>query len=219
MQRRVLILATILLLFAVPIIHVHAQEETPTYRFTFHAFVPAKIIIIFVYSQNVTSPAVVTTDNHSSYQININTAVATTIITFSTGDVDTFKFGFSVYYPVSIIQNVEVDMMQGDQQVQDTQLFPVLGPGFSMTFTVIASPEPHYPTPQDIFNMWAGQYPTRQDFVFWTQAQNNGLDIVTNNVTWQWIFGIGALTILTAANLIPKIKESYDERKIRKETS
>jgi len=211
-----MILACVLLIF-VPF-HVHASEETPTYQFTFHAFVPVRVVITCVYSQNVTNPAVVTT-NHSSFQFNINTAVSTTIITFSTGDVDTFKFGFSVYYPVSIIQNVEVDMMQGDQQVQDTQLFPVLGPGFSMTFTVIASPESHYPTPQDIFNMWAGQYPTRQDFVAWTQAQNNGLDIVTSNVTWQWIFGIGAMTILAASYLIPKIKGSYDDRKIRRERS
>lgn len=211
------ILVAIFSLF-VPIIHVHAQQDTPKYQFTFHAFVPVKVVITCVYSQNVTNPAVVTT-NKSSFQFNINTAIATTVITFSTGDVDTFKFGFSVYYPVSLIQDVEVDMMQGEQQVQDTQLFPVLGPGFSMTFTVIAVPESHYPTPQDIFNMWAGQYPTREDFVMWTQAQNNGLDIVTSNVTWQWIFGIGAMTILAASYLIPKIKGSYDERKTRKETS
>jgi hypothetical protein len=203
MRKLVVLLVCFVVLTALSI-PVHGQTEE-SFRFTVHASSPAKIVVMCAYTQNITNPAVITVNNQSGFQFQINTAGHMTVITFGTGDMDTFQFGFTVYYPVGVSQLVEVDVIQGSSQTETSaEQLPVFGTSFSMSFTLITAMEQHYPTAEELINTILGNYPTMQNFNDWISLQKGQLDMLNSNQTWQWIMLLAILALLVAFEVISK---------------
>jgi hypothetical protein len=191
---KLIILVAILTLFIVQMFPVRAQESFPHTTIN-PAYVPVHVVISFAFSTNITQP-VISSLNQSAWSFNITSnPPSNSLIEFSTVDVDVFQFGFTVYYPFSINQTVTIEVFQGSMQIEGIYPYPVSGDSFGMTFTVVTSNEPHYPSPQDIFNMWSGQYPTRSDFLAWQQLMANENEVVNSNLVWQWIV-VGVISVV-----------------------
>jgi hypothetical protein len=171
---------------------VHAQEVS--FNFTIHAFSSVKVIVSYAYTENYTHTDVSST-NQSLWQFSITPNG----MSFSSDAVDVFKFSFTVQYPVSITQNVVMDVFQGSQQVEDTSILPFSGDTLSMTFQVVTAMEPHYPTADEILNLFAGRYPSLQNFNDWINYQKAQMDTVNSNQLWQWavVLILGGMLVFT----------------------
>lgn len=195
MRKPLVLLALLVCTCVLPAIPVHAQNEPPVYHFTVSpAYVPVHIVITYAYTTNWTNVAVYST-NQSANSLLKNDNPPSSSVTFQTGSVDVFNFGFTVYYPYAQNQTVTVQVFQGSMQVEGGGEMPISGDSFSMTFTVVTSNEPHYPSPEDIFNMWTGQYPTRGDFLAWQQLMANQNGIINSNVSVQY-FVLGFIAVV-----------------------
>lgn len=212
MERRLLVLLLLVSVCVLPAVPVHATVETNVFHFNVNpAHVPITIQITFAYTTNFTMP-VVSTTNQSAWSSNIITnPPLTSGITFTTAAVDMFNFGFSVYYLVGRTQIVNIEVFQGEQQVEGGGQVPVYGDSFSMSFTVVTSVEPHVPTPEDIFNMWTGKYPTSAQFQDWTQLQGYAVADLENQIHMLWVLVFGGLSIFLAAYLIPKLRKPTEK--------
>lgn len=159
---------------------VHAQEVS--FDFTIHAFSSVKVIVSYAYTENYTHTDVSST-NQSLWQFSITPNG----MSFSSDAIDVFTFSFTVVYPMSVTQNVVMNVFQGSQQVEDTSSLPFSGDTLSMSFQVVAAAEPHFPTADELLNLLTGRYPSLQMFNDWINYQKAQMDTANTNLLWQWV--------------------------------
>jgi hypothetical protein len=145
--KRLIPLFFFLLLLAAPL--VQAQGETANFRLpSYELYAPAKIIISFVYTNNVTTN--VNTLGTSLYQI---TTTPVQVI-FEAEAFDVYTIDIRIEYSIPVNQTVIIGLYEGGRATKgiefDTSARVIL---ISMKVSVVEAPT--YPTAEDIANAMA----------------------------------------------------------------
>lgn len=175
----------------VPFLGVHAQEPYP---FDLATYASTRIVISYVWCDNVSSPSPVGSANRTLAFLETS-QVSTT---FTTSGVDVFYFSIQLVYPVAIEQTIRISVYSGSAQRQSNIPFPVRAENSTLlNFNVNVAEEPNYPSVEEIWNFTP--IPTRQDFQDMSAYNIDHMSTLESNMLLVWAgfaFDTGLMVLL-----------------------
>jgi len=204
------LLLSLIILFSLSSAVVTVGEESEIASFSLQSYAPAEILISFSYTNNF-SVTGVSSLGQSLYTI----TSSPTSIEFTAEDVDQYTFTVEIKYAVIVAQSLQIAVFSAEHAPEGLQL-NVDSDVIRLSFTLIVTEEPQYPSAQDVAEQVVLQV-ANQLSEFRTQTTEI-VDVQTRNIEMQWLL-VSFTMVVSVAFIVILVLYVYPQmRRLRRGT-